>query len=137
MVSRTSPTNCSVLRLNFLITLSISKFRSGPAGPVLKPLPLRRQGDRPNSRESSCRSADELLVGVRVQVTVQDLPDNYNLPFQRCVEDGRSKSLMCSYDKVNGVVGFLLASPAQLPWLRSSEVRVSLSVPVILFIIKC
>lgn len=37
------------------------------------------------------------------QVTAQDLADTYNPPFQSCVQDGRSSSLMCSYNKVNGV----------------------------------
>lgn len=38
-----------------------------------------------------------------MQVTAQDLADTYNPPFRSCVQDGRSTSLMCSYNKVNGV----------------------------------
>ncbi len=38
-----------------------------------------------------------------LQVTIQDLEDTYNPPFRSCVEDGRSSSLMCSYNRVNGV----------------------------------
>ncbi|KAG0554535.1 hypothetical protein KC19_12G098500 [Ceratodon purpureus] len=37
------------------------------------------------------------------KVTEQDLADTYNPPFRSCVQDGRSTSLMCSYNKVNGV----------------------------------
>ncbi|XP_024356912.1 beta-xylosidase/alpha-L-arabinofuranosidase 1 [Physcomitrium patens] len=37
------------------------------------------------------------------KVTLQDLADTYNPPFQSCVQEGRSASLMCSYNKVNGV----------------------------------
>ncbi|CAM6067746.1 unnamed protein product [Sphagnum tenellum] len=37
------------------------------------------------------------------KVTIQDLEDTYNPPFRSCVEDGRSSSLMCSYNRVNGV----------------------------------
>ncbi|CAM6032967.1 unnamed protein product [Sphagnum compactum] len=37
------------------------------------------------------------------QVTQQDLQDTYNPPFQSCVQEGQSSSLMCSYNRVNGV----------------------------------
>ncbi|BBN11894.1 beta-glucosidase [Marchantia polymorpha subsp. ruderalis] len=37
------------------------------------------------------------------KVTIQDLADTYNPPFQSCVEEGRASCLMCSYNKVNGV----------------------------------
>lgn len=46
----------------------------------------------------------ELSIGwFERQVTEQDLADTYNPPFRSCVQDGRSTSLMCSYNKVNGV----------------------------------
>lgn len=37
------------------------------------------------------------------QVTQQDLEDTYNPPFKNCVIDGQAASVMCSYNKVNGV----------------------------------
>ncbi|KAJ7531269.1 hypothetical protein O6H91_14G038400 [Diphasiastrum complanatum] len=37
------------------------------------------------------------------QVTAQDLADTFNPPFQSCVEDGHVSSVMCSYNRVNGV----------------------------------
>eukprot|EP00252_Welwitschia_mirabilis_P004356 TRINITY_DN14694_c1_g1_i1.p1 TRINITY_DN14694_c1_g1~~TRINITY_DN14694_c1_g1_i1.p1 ORF type:complete len:790 (+),score=95.89 TRINITY_DN14694_c1_g1_i1:31-2400(+) len=36
-------------------------------------------------------------------VTQQDLADTYNPPFKTCVTEGRVASVMCSYNKVNGV----------------------------------
>ncbi|EFJ18924.1 hypothetical protein SELMODRAFT_419541 [Selaginella moellendorffii] len=36
-------------------------------------------------------------------VTQQDLSDTYNPPFQSCVEDAKVSSVMCSYNRVNGV----------------------------------
>ncbi|KAK9073941.1 hypothetical protein SSX86_006535 [Deinandra increscens subsp. villosa] len=36
-------------------------------------------------------------------VTKQDLEDTYNPPFKSCVLDGKVASVMCSYNKVNGV----------------------------------
>jgi beta-D-xylosidase 4 len=38
-----------------------------------------------------------------MQVTVQDLEDSYNPPFQSCIQEGRASSLMCSYNRVNGI----------------------------------
>lgn len=37
------------------------------------------------------------------QVTQQDLEDTYNLPFESCVKEGKASSLMCSYNRVNGI----------------------------------
>lgn len=38
------------------------------------------------------------------QVTLQDLADTYQPPFQSCVQEGRRASwLMCAYNRVNGV----------------------------------
>ncbi|KAG0556369.1 hypothetical protein KC19_11G048200 [Ceratodon purpureus] len=37
------------------------------------------------------------------QVTIQDLEDSYNPPFQSCIQEGRASSLMCSYNRVNGI----------------------------------
>ncbi|XP_076933812.1 beta-xylosidase/alpha-L-arabinofuranosidase 1-like [Bidens hawaiensis] len=36
-------------------------------------------------------------------VTKQDLEDTYNPPFKSCVLDGNVASVMCSYNKVNGI----------------------------------
>ncbi|XP_024517089.1 beta-xylosidase/alpha-L-arabinofuranosidase 2 isoform X1 [Selaginella moellendorffii] len=36
-------------------------------------------------------------------VTEQDLEDTYNAPFKSCVEDGGVSSVMCSYNRLNGV----------------------------------
>lgn len=37
------------------------------------------------------------------QVTQQDLEDTYQPPFKSCVQDGHVSSVMCSYNRVNGV----------------------------------
>jgi beta-glucosidase-like glycosyl hydrolase len=37
------------------------------------------------------------------QVTLQDLEDTYNPPFKSCVIQGQSSSLMCSYNRLNGI----------------------------------
>ncbi|GLJ50954.1 hypothetical protein SUGI_1085220 [Cryptomeria japonica] len=37
------------------------------------------------------------------RVTQQDLDDTFNPPFKACVTDGHVASVMCSYNKVNGV----------------------------------
>lgn len=38
-----------------------------------------------------------------MQVTKQDLEDTYQPPFRSCVEDAHVSSVMCSYNKVNGI----------------------------------
>lgn len=37
------------------------------------------------------------------KVTKQDLEDTYQPPFKSCVEDGDVSSVMCSYNRVNGI----------------------------------
>ncbi|OAE24539.1 hypothetical protein AXG93_2415s1180 [Marchantia polymorpha subsp. ruderalis] len=37
------------------------------------------------------------------EVSDQDLEDTYNRPFQSCVQEGQASSMMCSYNRVNGV----------------------------------
>ncbi|MBA0775753.1 hypothetical protein Gotri_010864 [Gossypium trilobum] len=37
------------------------------------------------------------------RVTVQDLADTYQPPFEKCVRDGRASGVMCAYNRVNGV----------------------------------
>ncbi|GLU03345.1 hypothetical protein SLE2022_205480 [Rubroshorea leprosula] len=37
------------------------------------------------------------------QVTKQDLEDTYQPPFKGCVEEGHVSSVMCSYNRVNGI----------------------------------
>lgn len=37
------------------------------------------------------------------RVTLQDLADTYQPPFQRCIQDGRASGIMCAYNRVNGV----------------------------------
>jgi beta-D-xylosidase 4 len=53
----------------------------------------------------SCFSVSPKLwvLSATWQVTQQDLQDTYNPPFQSCVQEGQSSSLMCSYNRVNGV----------------------------------
>jgi beta-D-xylosidase 4 len=36
-------------------------------------------------------------------VTKQDLEDTFQPPFRSCVEEGRVSSVMCSYNRVNGI----------------------------------
>lgn len=38
-----------------------------------------------------------------LQVTMQDLEDTYQPPFKSCVEEGHVSSVMCSYNRVNGI----------------------------------
>ncbi|CAL5438160.1 unnamed protein product [Camellia sinensis] len=42
-------------------------------------------------------------VVVAMQVTLQDLEDTYQPPFKSCVEEGHVSSVMCSYNRVNGI----------------------------------
>ena len=42
-------------------------------------------------------------VNIFSQVTQQDLEDTYNPPFKSCVKEGQSSSLMCSYNRLNGI----------------------------------
>lgn len=44
-----------------------------------------------------------LLLFVILQVTLQDLEDTYQPPFRSCVEEGHVSSVMCSYNRVNGI----------------------------------
>ncbi|KAI4307367.1 hypothetical protein L6164_030567 [Bauhinia variegata] len=37
------------------------------------------------------------------KVTVQDLADTYQPPFQSCIQQGRASGIMCAYNRVNGV----------------------------------
>ncbi|KAK3412287.1 hypothetical protein EUGRSUZ_I01067 [Eucalyptus grandis] len=37
------------------------------------------------------------------RVTKQDMEDTYQPPFRSCIEEGRVSSVMCSYNRVNGV----------------------------------
>ena len=43
------------------------------------------------------------IPGPPVQVTLRDLEDTYNPPFRSCIQDGKASSLMCSYNRINGV----------------------------------
>ncbi|KAJ9146411.1 hypothetical protein P3X46_028681 [Hevea brasiliensis] len=37
------------------------------------------------------------------RVTVQDLADTYQPPFQSCVQQGKASGIMCAYNRVNGI----------------------------------
>lgn len=37
------------------------------------------------------------------QVTAQDMEDTFQPPFKSCVEEGHVTSVMCSYNRVNGI----------------------------------
>ncbi|XP_050213297.1 probable beta-D-xylosidase 7 [Mercurialis annua] len=37
------------------------------------------------------------------RVTMQDLADTYQPPFQSCVQQGRASGIMCAYNRVNGI----------------------------------
>ncbi|KAJ4844262.1 hypothetical protein Tsubulata_041356, partial [Turnera subulata] len=37
------------------------------------------------------------------RVTLQDLADTYQPPFQSCIRDGKASGIMCAYNRVNGV----------------------------------
>lgn len=43
------------------------------------------------------------LVNLFFQVTPQDLEDTFQPPFKSCVEEGHVSSVMCSYNRVNGI----------------------------------
>ncbi|XP_022768308.1 probable beta-D-xylosidase 7 [Durio zibethinus] len=36
-------------------------------------------------------------------VTVQDLADTYQPPFQKCIQQGKASGVMCAYNRINGV----------------------------------
>lgn len=38
-----------------------------------------------------------------MKVTEQDMVETFNRPFETCVREGDSSSIMCSFNKVNGV----------------------------------
>ena len=38
-----------------------------------------------------------------LKVTEQDLVETFNRPFQMCVQNGDVSSVMCSYNRVNGI----------------------------------
>lgn len=54
------------------------------------------------------------------QVTLQDLADTYQPPFQSCVQQGRASGIMCAYNRVNGVPNCadynLLTKTARKQW---------------------
>ena len=38
-----------------------------------------------------------------LKVSKQDLADTFQPPFQSCVEEARASSIMCAYNRVNGI----------------------------------
>lgn len=48
---------------------------------------------------------NKLLISyyIYIQVSEQDLEDTYQPPFKMCVGEGRVSSVMCSYNRINGV----------------------------------
>ncbi|KAB1199837.1 putative beta-D-xylosidase 7 [Morella rubra] len=54
------------------------------------------------------------------RVTMQDLADTYQPPFQSCVQEGRASGIMCGYNRVNGVPSCadhnLLSKTARREW---------------------
>lgn len=42
-------------------------------------------------------------LAVMLQVTKQDMEDTYLPPFRSYIEEGQVSSIMCSYNRVNGV----------------------------------
>ncbi|GAV59275.1 Glyco_hydro_3 domain-containing protein/Glyco_hydro_3_C domain-containing protein/Fn3-like domain-containing protein, partial [Cephalotus follicularis] len=54
------------------------------------------------------------------RVTLQDLADTYQPPFQSCIEQGRASGIMCAYNRVNGVPSCadsnLLTKTARQQW---------------------
>ncbi|KAL8514096.1 hypothetical protein ACS0TY_013278 [Phlomoides rotata] len=37
------------------------------------------------------------------KVTLQDMADTYQPPFQKCIQEGKASGIMCAYNRVNGV----------------------------------
>ncbi|XP_061351141.1 probable beta-D-xylosidase 7 [Gastrolobium bilobum] len=54
------------------------------------------------------------------RVTLQDLADTYQPPFQSCIQQGRASGIMCAYNRVNGVPNCadfnLLTKTARKQW---------------------
>ncbi|TKY56243.1 beta-D-xylosidase 7 [Spatholobus suberectus] len=54
------------------------------------------------------------------RVTLQDLADTYQPPFQSCIQQGRASGIMCAYNRVNGVPNCadfdLLTTTARKQW---------------------
>ena len=38
-----------------------------------------------------------------MKVTEQDMEETFNRPFQMCIQNGDASSVMCSYNRVNGI----------------------------------
>ena len=38
-----------------------------------------------------------------LKVTEQDMIETFQLPFEMCVKEGDASSIMCSYNRVNGI----------------------------------
>lgn len=55
-----------------------------------------------------------------MQVTVQDMADTYQPPFESCVVQGKASGIMCAYNRVNGVPScadhHLLTALARKEW---------------------
>ncbi|XP_027368380.1 probable beta-D-xylosidase 7 [Abrus precatorius] len=47
------------------------------------------------------KGLDRFVFNARV--TLQDLADTYQPPFQSCIQKGRASGIMCAYNRVNGV----------------------------------
>lgn len=60
------------------------------------------------------------IYTVDFQVSLQDLVDTYQPPFQSCVQQGRASGIMCAYNRVNGVPNCadfnLLTNTARRQW---------------------
>ncbi|XP_065847791.1 probable beta-D-xylosidase 7 [Euphorbia lathyris] len=54
------------------------------------------------------------------KVTMQDLADTYQPPFQSCIQEGKASGIMCAYNQVNGVPNCadynLLSNTARGKW---------------------
>ncbi|TKY74355.1 beta-D-xylosidase 7 [Spatholobus suberectus] len=64
------------------------------------------------------KGVDRFLFDARV--SLQDLADTYQPPFQSCVRQGRASGIMCAYNRVNGVPNCadfnLLTKTARKQW---------------------
>ncbi|KAK7275747.1 hypothetical protein RIF29_16869 [Crotalaria pallida] len=64
------------------------------------------------------RGIDRFVFNARV--TLQDLADTYQPPFQSCIVQGRASGVMCAYNRVNGVPNCadfnLLTETARKKW---------------------
>ena len=74
-----------------------------------------------------------------MKVTEQDLAETFNRPFQMCVQNGDVSSVMCSYNRVNGIPAcadpILLKQTVREDWnLHGYNLNSNLNIKILWFV---